>query len=1768
VHRHAVFGLRHLSVALVTPVLFSIAMPALATDSPAAKLDRSTVPARGKQSANLTVSAFGRYGITVSSTQGVALQVVDRMAGAGVVVGEAGKQDGRLDLFLDRGEHKIVAIASQRGSGSAVLSAKPFRELHERPSLLVEHRRERSSLGDFEQRSYWLEIKNKRTVALEAAGRYLADMRLWRDGTWLVDAKPQMLQTQARPEQPLAVARLAVDLEPGLYLLTAYGGASQPWTEASTGKPFLLRYGISTLAPVMRQQFTMSEFGVERFVVPGGPNYFRMELPSAHGASFQVGRYEAQDPFRAQGGSASIDKRALPPVAELNDSDSQSRLVTVTMEAGRSFVLQHFETSSVYRFSGAGDYWISSVHGGYSEDSVGATAVLTKQPRYGKQEYVAEQVIHLAGDAPWHRRFNLLGELTLFVKLSAPTKVRIMGEGVAARYRFEPFLTSRPLDYQIPPWRPGGHVFELDRGLHVLSADPESKGILDLHLLPDGAKPGSTLTSVKATATFPSMHLDGHTDYVLFLNRQPGVPSGVALRQLPIDLTFPLPVTQQPGETLTIPVSIPERGTLRAIAEDGRALEIALNNGKKGSSLEVEPGKYHATVQSGGAALGYSLGLEPARLASQTPLPALPDSRLAGLPKFPVMAPEAPHFLDLKRRSSETYQVRVDRPGLYQFESTGLLHTGGKVRTRVNPSLFEADQNGVGRNFQIQRYLREGDYQLTVSTRGETQGHLGVQLMRTDVIDGGELRHGEVARASLPAGQALAYRFRISARGNYRLQALGLGRNFELRLEDRQGWPVAAPISQGDITLELEPGSYRVVVQPQTAEARVLTRLDRATPPTRYKGHGPHRIALESAIEHTWREPVKGAPRQPDQWIFDLPAPAQVTVALDNEMEGTLTGATDANRIVARVVARQNWRGDLPAGRYMLRAQPSRNNNYVPYTVRVSAAQLMAGQSRLVSAPAMVPLSVGADGLIELQSFGTSDVRARLVDAAGEVLAQNDDRPGDWNFHVALRLRPGEYRLLVDPVSEKRAETTVSMHAPSEVAEKPLTLGSDAEIRDAQVHVYPLTVPADRNVLLVSARSDDAVGLALEGESSQGWVSLGTEVGKAPYLALPLGTDRFKSYRLRAWSADKRSLRLSLRAVAATLAVATESQWVQGGLAPVRIDEKRPELKAAVVALSRPGVFRVKGDLARLQWSDTGVRTALKGSSPVVAVSGRTLWLVSEGGTADLAAERLRLPTGEQEPMRLELMAGQVARVDLQPHAQGPSLVLVQARAAQPGVAVGDAGEGTAMGLVAGEAVAVALPGTVLPARVWNAGGGTTPLELDVRQVALQQAGGKNLDFGIADGSLKSRGALPLKLPGGALRVRLALSPQSAAVFTKGGSIRSIHWAGEEALQETVAATADQLWLLNARPADAFYSVEVAPGGDGETALKPGELLERNVSAVGRLRIPVDVPKAEGGAYRLRVRGSAQALWQENGGRVESGDDIMVRGSGVLWLQHQPGTLVAWLDEPPAQGAERVGRWLKSLQETAVKPPQTVNLKGKQQVLSMDLDRAAMLHLRTTVPVVTQYLVPGRPAQTEAHLHGANINLLAPAGSSRLVLRAVGADSLSGAATVLMTPVIPLADGPGPEMLLAPGGGRLFSFDLRQPATVGIGVRASSDVVRGVLYNERGALQSQGVVQMPALVAGRYYLSVEVPAASAPVKVQPIVLGLNEPDTRPPYDILRRYVQAKEGGDALLYETPPPAPPPTAAGQDSETPPEEGATPPEEGEGGGEETGSEQDQQE
>ena len=72
------------------------------------------VSAAADQDTILHVDAPGRLSIRAESATGVALQLVDMIAGPGDIEGEAGVRDGRLDVLVDQGAYKIRSFGAPK----------------------------------------------------------------------------------------------------------------------------------------------------------------------------------------------------------------------------------------------------------------------------------------------------------------------------------------------------------------------------------------------------------------------------------------------------------------------------------------------------------------------------------------------------------------------------------------------------------------------------------------------------------------------------------------------------------------------------------------------------------------------------------------------------------------------------------------------------------------------------------------------------------------------------------------------------------------------------------------------------------------------------------------------------------------------------------------------------------------------------------------------------------------------------------------------------------------------------------------------------------------------------------------------------------------------------------------------------------------------------------------------------------------------------------------------------------------------------------------------------------------------------------------------------------------------------------------------------------------------------------------------------------------------------------------------------------------------
>lgn len=1675
----------------------SLCTPAAACASAAGLLAQSVFPATGTHETILTIPGFGRYAIRVSSPQGTALQLVDRMAGPGDIQGAPGAQDGRIDAFLERGSYQLRLISDARGTGTATLTAVKFTELQPAPVQLIEDKPVTADLGDGQQRSWWIVVQNRGTYSFEAGGRYLNELRLWQPGSWMVDATPLVAESDANPDQPLALRQLTAQLEPGVYRLTAYGGPGLPWAEESKAAPFMLRWGVPALSDSGRNVRQMSGLGIDRFLVPGSATTLRLVLDQSGAAGIAAQPYDPGSLFdQSQAQTASIDKTSRDPVAVLdlgNAGADTPWLVTVTGKPGARYRLESLNQAGgqAALTLGQGDTLLAVTLPGDPDDEIDPGFFLVETDN---QDMVAASAIDLDTALPWRRRFNLLETAQTFLYTSKTVNVQVDGAGVPADFMIDRFMVNPPSDRHTPQPQPSGGVWALTPGYYVLSAIPQANGhgIVTMSIYAQGHKPPTADSPRLAAALFPDININapetsgatslteagnGPWGFTLFTSLADGQSFGLRQERLPATLAQPLSFELGAGQTRNFPVTVGEDGQLAVTDTNGAALAFTLDGKPTAGAVTMHPGQYQLGVT--GAKTGdlvASVTETPARLLPATALPTLPAAETAAAALAPVR-PGQPSFLDFAQGQSVSFALPVDHDALYQFDTTGLLETRGAIRTRITPSLANAEGNGVGRNFLLQMFLREGDYQLTVQTQGQTAGHAGVELTATPLLDEGVLAPGTPARITLEPGQAALYHLHIAMPGPYHIFTLGLGHQFTMRLEDADGWPLLTPGGPADAQIDLAPGDYRMILLPGLVENRAVTMLQQVLPPPRYAGHGPFQVVFGQEMQNRWMEPAAGAARVPDMWQFDLPAAATVTVSLDAGMRADiLSGATERG-----ATSGGRWSSRLAAGAYSIAAVSAAPDNRVDYDLNVSLKELTPGQSALVNAPEVISVSLGLARQYEISSFGAQDVRAALYDAAGKLVAENDDRDNDWNFLIAGNFAPGAYTLHVDPVGTDNAQTQVSVTSPAIVEGPPLMVGVAATISDGQVHEMTLPPPPRAALMLVGATAAVPVGLTLEGaQKAGGWRVLATTTGLNPYLAVPAGGT---NYRLRAWAEDHGAtpVAVSVQFVAGpTVGISALASGLE--LAPVTLGAR--QLGVMRINIPQTQVLQRGADTDTLQWSAAADVAAAHDLSGAMLATGDSLWLV-DSAPHEVTAEPVDLRGAK---LRLNLPAGQSLALPL-PRDQKMALWQVLGQGGQPGIAVGDGGMmavGGGQGALS-QAVAFQPAGLTAPVlHLWQASAPIGLLPLIVQRTGFASIGTLALANGGHDGTVPAQGALLAGLEPGWKRLSLDLPAGVVAILSRAGQTEALI-VGDGVAPDVQDSDADSLLLLNLGGAAAFsvsLQAEAAP-----QLIMPADGLLTYYSATPAT-LHVIVP----GGGAVRIAGAVTGITGIGAdGMVTSG--MSARVSGTALVAVQPGLSVVSQAVPMNMPGQPVA------------VPGSLALSGQTMRLNFAPAAARLIQFETDTPVVV--LSGDGPQLFPA---GARLSLFQPKGKAQsLLLQAVTPAGLSGTARFEAISAIPITDGLGAAIRIAPGQSRLFTFSLDAPRGIGVGVRGTVDDANCRLLAADGTVLGQGVVAMRQLPAGTYFLTADVPATAAATDVQPALVGKTLPDDGPPPDVQASY---------------------------------------------------------
>ncbi len=1657
-------------------------------DPAAPRLERQTVPADSRQQTVLTVPRFGRYAIEASSAQGVGLQLVDRMEGPGAIMGAPGEADGRIDAFLEQGDYLIVTHPAEKAAGEVKLTAARSAELNDSPLRLEPDRLMATTLTDHHHRSWWIDLEKDRIVAFEAAGRHLADLRLWRDGNWLVEGEPTCGTIEPVTGQPVRRCTLTRQLPAGLYRLSAYGGPGSAWAEAGEQKTLHVRWGVTRIpGDGGRAQRVIGPFGVDRFRLDGSAREIGLSLPGPAekgDVELSVAAYDPARPFAGGGFSDRITKESRVPTARVRVSVAKENVVTVSGPPGQPYTVQWFAPIGIeHVLGGEGPYYIATLHDGPPGDRMSASAFFTRGD--GEEREVVDQTaIPLRTDRRYSRRFNLTGWSTIFLDVQQPGDFEFTAAG--AELRIEPAI-ERPEDYETPEWSPGGVGLGLPTGLHVLQLRPLNAGpatVVELAIRPATWNPLSGGAAMPEPVELPPVvrrsrvELSHSRPLTLVRNAQGDAPVGLVMRPLPIDPTVPLPLTLMPGETLQVEARLPDGGRLEARSTDGTALRVATDGGFS-EALPVAAGPATIRVQN-----PHDRPLVGAlRLVLDRPTPAespLPVERLGALPVFPTLASARPAAVTLDRNREKTWRVVVAEPALYILESTGLLQTAGNLRTRTRLGFARDEASGVGRNFRVARYLGQGEYQLTVSTRGASRGRLGVQLVTTPLIDGGALKPDIPARRTVPAGRAVAYTFDIAERGRYRLRSIGRGHTFRCRLEDGDGWPITRPEVDCDTTRAFEPGRYRVIVLPSAVETKRQTRLEPVRETARFVGHGPHALPARQSVRHVWREPTAGD-RTPDWWDFTLSAASPVQFTLSEEMVGELMRRDGETMTRIERIAGGALAIELEPGDYRLAVRCGRRNDHVPYTLEMRPERLMAGHDRWIRPPAEIPLAVGAEGLFEITSEGSIDVRARLLDAEGRSLAVADDRPDGWNFRIARRLTPGDYTLRVEALDGDRGRSRIAMHAPTGIDGEPLVFESArALVPDGVTHHLPLPAlgdgPGAPPALLARVQSAQNVGVAIEAQTGDGWTTLAQDTGTDTWIAArPVAG---ANHRLRLWSLDQRGLPATVTAFAPRPVQPSEAEAARG------VDAEPGRAPAAVIALPTllPGVFAVRGPSDLLACVD---RCAPVGERPL-AVGDRGLVLVSGAG----AVSARRVVVGA-EPVALTVPGDRPVRLDLA-KAGGPRWIEARSPIGRPGVRLA----GAPMAVGRQSSAVYAAEGA---SAVELTSGDGSPLEVRVRAVSLDRPTNDTVKGGVDTELAPGTGRL-FALPAGH-GPRITLSTGLAAVVGDG-----VVWAADGP-SSSAPGPEKQVLVLNPGTAPARFRLVTVAGATDYGRLTAERPIELTATARGELRIPV-----AGAEARLRLAGAVDfATLVDADGRIGPAAGADVRTGGTLVLQYRPGPVLAWLE--PTDGS-RAGPW-----GSAGEPGVTLDgnaelpLDGADLVARVKLGAPGMLHLRAAAPFAAVARPEDGAERVELRPAGGRIDIWLPTGAGTIHLRGLAGAPLWGAAEATVSRATTIGEGPGPEVLLAPGEARPFRFTIERKGPIGVGVRAAADRVEATLLDARGAPIGEGPVQMPSLEPGSYVLVLRLPADAAPVNARPALAGVEPPDDTPPAEVIRKYLR-------------------------------------------------------
>lgn len=869
----------------------------------AASISPQTVPAKGYQEAIITMDRAARVVIKAHSASGTSCELVDHVQGPFQSAGVAGRTNCTIDALLDAGTYKLRLISKRKGKGNVTLTVAEYTELNPSPVKLEPRREVKQELRSQQQASFWLAIDKRQPVTIRVSGRYAGEVRLWKNGEWLEALEARDTSPRPRAGQPIYEWWYESVLEPGNYLLTAYGTGPRPWTESGDDPSLVVSYGFPLGTADRSATVTIPNHGLATLELPkkGVAVFVSRDNASKSTARLSIHGIDesgATNLFSSAEGTCSIESKALVPECSVIARNDSRHVLLLRGDPGTQLTVQWAPLLTDHWADGAygaswesqyftnekrGDFLIALHETPIDIDSAPLGCVLEEEISQNSWSEKARDIVKVASDRPLRRQFNYDGYSSVVWVDIQRSESYLFATSGDRKNRCELYRVDGEKRTRLTETKPEAITCSVRQnvtpGRYELRIYGGTEGIETITVAQEGLKPQND-TPGKSGCTFTSVGLFASNYRVVSTRATAGSLRALYVRPLPLTLSEPLSLILDGKQTLKFPVTAGRNLELRSTG--GEPFSCALGGAKsdaKSGLCVVSGGSGELQLTNpGNTSISISL-----RRASPPP-PALPPL-VAFSPKIaplPVIDAGAPLWFDFDRSQSHAAVFNVKDAGLYNVTTVGLLATTCRIRTPVIQSVGAATGGGRGRNCLVSTYLRPGRYLLDVTTTGHSKGRGGLMLERRSPKSAESVSSDNEVFFRADANDLIQQRLNVTRTAEYTLSTAAQAGSLQCRLDDKQGWPIVRVPIPCTTNMRIGKGSYLWTQLPLTVESMRRTSLERVLPTVTLKGNKVHALAF-----NRWHRAELGKDGK-DEFSFELPADLDVAFALTHGMQGRL----------------------------------------------------------------------------------------------------------------------------------------------------------------------------------------------------------------------------------------------------------------------------------------------------------------------------------------------------------------------------------------------------------------------------------------------------------------------------------------------------------------------------------------------------------------------------------------------------------------------------------------------------------------------------------------------------------------------------------------------------------------------------------------------------------------------------------------------------------------------------------------------------------------